>query len=36
MARLRATPPVARVGYSIFVYRPDFAWPEGEAVPAEP
>jgi hypothetical protein len=36
MARLRATPPVARVGYSIFVYRPDFAWPDGEAVPAEP
>ena len=28
MARLRATEPIARVGWSIRVYRPDFAWPE--------
>jgi hypothetical protein len=32
MARLRATEPIARVGYSIFVYRPDFRWPPDEAV----
>ena len=25
MARLRALPPVDRVGYSIFIYRPDFS-----------
>ncbi len=27
MQRLRALEPVARIGYSIFVYRPDFTWP---------
>jgi hypothetical protein len=27
MARLRALEPVARVGFSIFVYRADFVWP---------
>ena len=25
MARLRTLPPVDRVGYSIFIYRPDFS-----------
>jgi hypothetical protein len=25
MARLRALPPVDRVGYSIFVFKPDFS-----------
>jgi hypothetical protein len=33
MQRLRALRPVARIGYSIFVYRPDFAWPATAAVP---
>jgi hypothetical protein len=28
MARIRAQQPIARVGYSIFVFRSDFAWPE--------
>jgi len=28
MERIRRLTPVARVGYSIFVYRADFAWPE--------
>ncbi len=27
MARVRALQPIARVGYSIFVFRSDFAWP---------
>jgi hypothetical protein len=27
MERVRALPPIARVGYSIFVYRSDFSWP---------
>ena len=27
MEKLRGLTPVARIGYSIFVYRPDFAWP---------
>ncbi len=31
MERVRALGPIARVGYSIFVYRSDFSWP-----PAEP
>jgi len=35
MDRLRGLPPVARIGYSIFVYRPDFAWPP-PGTPAEP
>lgn len=35
MARLRATQPVARVGWSILVYRPDFAWP-ASAAPTQP
>jgi hypothetical protein len=34
MERLRALRPVARIGYSIFVYRPDFTWPPpGTAAP---
>jgi hypothetical protein len=34
MEKLRELEPVARVGYSIFVYRPDFAWPPpGAALP---
>jgi hypothetical protein len=28
MARLRAAKPVARIGYSIFIYRADFSWSE--------
>jgi hypothetical protein len=28
MARFRALEPIARVGFSIFVYRADFTWPE--------
>jgi hypothetical protein len=32
MTRLRALEPIGRVGWSILVYRADFAWPEpGEA-----
>jgi hypothetical protein len=27
MEKLRGLQPVARIGYSIFVYRPDFVWP---------
>ena len=27
MEKLRGLTPVARIGYSIFVYRPDFTWP---------
>ncbi len=27
MARFRALPPLAQVGYSILIYRADFAWP---------
>ena len=27
MERVRALRPIARIGYSIFVYRPDFSWP---------
>ncbi|MFI4942884.1 MAG: glycosyltransferase family 39 protein [Burkholderiales bacterium] len=34
MERLRGLTPVARIGYSIFVYRPDFAWPPPGASPA--
>ena len=33
MERLRATEPVARIGYSIFVYRPDFSWPPAGSAP---
>jgi len=36
MARLRATEPIARVGFSILVYRPDFRWPPDEAAPTTP
>ena len=36
MARLRALRPVARIGYSIFVYRPDFSWPPPPAAPRAP
>jgi hypothetical protein len=32
MARLRALEPIGKVGWSILVYRADFAWPES-AVP---
>jgi len=35
MARLRALAPIGRVGWSILVYRADFAWPE-PAAPAKP
>jgi hypothetical protein len=28
MERFRAARPVARIGYSIFIYRADFSWPE--------
>ncbi len=28
MERVRRLEPVARVGFSIFVYRADFTWPE--------
>ena len=28
MALLRARTPIGQVGYSILVYRADFAWPE--------
>jgi hypothetical protein len=28
MARLRGLEPIARIGFSIFVFRSDFAWPE--------
>jgi hypothetical protein len=28
MARLRGLEPIARIGFSIFVYRADFAWPQ--------
>jgi hypothetical protein len=31
MARIRQLQPIARVGYSIFVFRSDFAWPEPPA-----
>jgi Dolichyl-phosphate-mannose-protein mannosyltransferase len=34
MEKLRGLTPVARIGYSIFVYRPDFAWPPPGASPA--
>ena len=34
MEKLRGLTPVARIGYSIFVYRPDFAWPPPGALPA--
>jgi hypothetical protein len=27
MERLRRLEPVGRAGYSILIYRPDFAWP---------
>jgi hypothetical protein len=33
MERLRATEPVARIGYSIFIYRPDFSWPPAGPAP---
>jgi 4-amino-4-deoxy-L-arabinose transferase-like glycosyltransferase len=33
MERLRGLTPVARIGYSIFVYRPDFTWPPPGATP---
>jgi hypothetical protein len=33
MEKLRGLTPVARIGYSIFVYRPDFAWPPPGAAP---
>jgi 4-amino-4-deoxy-L-arabinose transferase-like glycosyltransferase len=37
MKRLRATAPVAVIGYSIFVYRADFSWDlEGRAEDAQP
>jgi hypothetical protein len=36
MERLRALRPVARIGYSIFVYRPDFTWPPPTAAPQGP
>ena len=36
MERLRALSPVARIGYSIFVYRPDFAWPPAGSAPVAP
>ena len=36
MERLRATAPVARIGYSIFVFRPDFAWPPDGPQPQAP
>lgn len=28
MERLRGTTPIGRAGYSILIFRPDFAWPE--------
>jgi len=31
MARLRALAPIGRVGWSILVYRADFAWPEPDS-----
>lgn len=34
MRRLRALEPVARVGYTIFLFRPDFSWPQ--AAPPAP
>jgi hypothetical protein len=27
MERLRVTTPIGRAGYSILIFRPDFAWP---------
>ena len=33
MEKLRGLTPVARIGYSIFVYRPDFTWPPPGATP---
>jgi hypothetical protein len=30
MERIRRMTPVARVGFSILVYRADFDWPAGE------
>lgn len=36
MARFRALEPIARVGFSIFVYRADFTWPEAPAVRGSP
>jgi hypothetical protein len=35
MARLRALEPIARVGWSIRVYRPDFTWPDPGVLPAK-
>ncbi len=35
MERLRALDPLARIGYSIFVYRADFVWPPAP-IPASP
>jgi hypothetical protein len=34
MEKLRGLTPVARIGYSIFVYRPDFVWPPPGVLPA--
>jgi hypothetical protein len=35
LARFRGLPPIGRVGWSILVYRADFAWPEPYAPPAK-
>jgi hypothetical protein len=35
MARIRALQPIARVGYSIFVFRSDFSWPQAPAAAAQ-
>ena len=35
LARFRGLPPIGRVGWSILVYRADFAWPEPFAPPAK-
>ena len=36
MARLRALEPIGRAGWSIRIYRADFAWPEPAAEPGAP
>ncbi len=36
LARFRALEPIGRAGWSILVYRADFAWPEAPTVPAPP